>query len=104
MEDPSMKGSNRRDLRRRQLCADNEVFRMLLKACMSDQRLPDSLRHQASRTLAHQSRDASRTRVRNRCILTGRGRGVLRGFRLSRLQFRQMAANGFLPGVRRAQW
>ena len=99
-----MKGSNRRDLRRRQLCADFEVSRKLLKACVLDQHLPDLLRQQAADKLARQARDASRTRVRNRCVVTGRGRGVLRHFRISRLQFRQMAAQGLVPGVRRAQW
>ena len=77
MEDSSMKGSNRRDLRRRHLCADLEVPRKLLKACVADQHLPHALRQHAAHTLAQQTRDASQTRVRNRCVLTGRGRGVL---------------------------
>ena len=69
-----------------------------------DQHLSTLLRQQAAQILADQSRDTSPTRIRNRCVLTGRGRGVLGQFRLSRLQFRQMAAQGFLPGIRRAQW
>ena len=99
-----MKGSNRRDLRRRSLSAHFEISRKLLKACMVDQHLPYSLRQQAAHILSQQSRDASQTRIRNRCVLTGRSRGILRDFRLSRLQFREMAAQGLLPGIRRAQW
>lgn len=104
MEDSTMKGNNRRDFRRRQMCAHFEVSRKLLKACIVDQHLSTLLRQQAAQILADQSRDTSPTRIRNRCVLTGRGRGVLGQFRLSRLQFRQMAAQGFLPGIRRAQW
>ena len=99
-----MKGSNRRDLRRRHFYASKEVQRLLLKACIYDVPLPSSLRQDAARKLSEDPRDASKTRLRNRCLLTGRARGVLRDFRLSRLQFRQMAAQGLLPGVLPAQW
>ena len=99
-----MKGSNRRDLRRRQTCAHFEISRILLKASLYDEQLPTHLRQHAASQLAQQPRDASRTRLRNRCVITGRSRGILRHFRLSRLQFRNMAAQGLLPGIRRAQW
>lgn len=49
-------------------------------------------------------RNSSRTRLRNRCQLTGRGRGFLRKFKLSRLCFREMANKGLIPGVFKASW
>lgn len=49
-------------------------------------------------------RDASPTRLRNRCRVTGRGRGYLRDFDVSRIVFREMANAGFLPGIRKASW
>jgi small subunit ribosomal protein S14 len=49
-------------------------------------------------------RDASPTRVVNRCQLTGRRRAFLRRFKLSRLTFRELALNGFIPGVTKSSW
>lgn len=49
-------------------------------------------------------RDASPTRLRNRCRVTGRGRGYLRDFEVSRIVFREMVNAGYLPGVRKASW
>ncbi|MCX7735217.1 MAG: 30S ribosomal protein S14 [Candidatus Kapabacteria bacterium] len=49
-------------------------------------------------------RNSSPTRVRNRCSLTGRGKGVYRKFGLCRNVFRQMALEGKLPGIRKASW
>lgn len=49
-------------------------------------------------------RDASPVRVRNRCMVTGRSRGYLRKFGLSRIAFRDMARAGVIPGVRKASW
>ena len=49
-------------------------------------------------------RDASKTRIRNRCAMTGRPRAYLRQFGLSRITFREMALQGLIPGVRKASW
>lgn len=43
-------------------------------------------------------------RVRNRCMVTGRPRGYMRKFGVSRIQFREMALRGEIPGVRKASW
>lgn len=44
------------------------------------------------------------TRIHNRCKLTGRPKGYMRQFGLSRIQFREMASQGLIPGVRKASW
>ena len=49
-------------------------------------------------------KSSSRIRVRNRCFKTGRPRGVMSRFKLSRLSFREMALNGEIPGVTKASW
>ncbi len=49
-------------------------------------------------------RNASPVRVKNRCALTGRAKGYLRDFGLSRIQFREMANEGLIPGVRKSSW
>ncbi|MCO6466338.1 MAG: 30S ribosomal protein S14 [Bradyrhizobiaceae bacterium] len=49
-------------------------------------------------------RNSSPTRIRQRCLVTGRGRGVYRKYGLCRNMFRQLALEGKIPGVRKASW
>ena len=49
-------------------------------------------------------RDASPVRLRNRCVISGRSRGYIRDFGISRIVFRDMAREGKIPGVRKASW
>ena len=49
-------------------------------------------------------KNASPVRLHNRCKLTGRPRGYMRQFGLSRVTFREMANNGLIPGVKKASW
>lgn len=49
-------------------------------------------------------KNASPVRLRNRCRLTGRPRGYMRLFGISRLMFRDLASNGKIPGIKRASW
>lgn len=49
-------------------------------------------------------RDASPTRVVNRCVLTGRRHAYLRRFKLSRISFRELASAGMIPGVTKSSW
>jgi len=49
-------------------------------------------------------RDASPTRLVNRCQLTGRRRAYLRRFKLSRIAFRELASKGYIPGVTKSSW
>lgn len=54
--------------------------------------------------LAKLPRDSSPTRSRNRCQITGRARGVLRKFGISRIMLRELALAGRMPGVKKASW
>jgi small subunit ribosomal protein S14 len=54
--------------------------------------------------LAKLPRDSSPTRSRNRCQLTGRSRGVLRRFKVSRIMLRELALAGKIPGLKKASW
>ena len=49
-------------------------------------------------------KNASPVRLHNRCKMTGRPKGYMRQFGISRIQFREMASNGLIPGVRKASW
>ena len=75
-----------------------------LKAKASDIHLGEEERQEARLALNKMPRDSSPIRLRNRCQLTGRPRGFLRKFKLSRLTFREMASMGLIPGVTKASW
>jgi small subunit ribosomal protein S14 len=49
-------------------------------------------------------RNSSPVRLKNRCAITGRSRGYMRDFGLSRIQFRELALEGKIPGVKKASW
>lgn len=49
-------------------------------------------------------KNASRVRLHNRCKITGRPKGYIRQFGISRIQFREMASKGLIPGVKKASW
>ncbi len=61
-------------------------------------------KREAYAAIAKMPRDASATRYRNRCNVTGRPRGYFRKFGLSRIALRDMAHRGELPGIRKASW
>ncbi len=54
--------------------------------------------------LSRLPRNSNPVRMRNRCKLTGRPRGYMRQFGVSRIVFREMASQGLLPGVKKASW
>jgi len=49
-------------------------------------------------------KNSSKVRLHNRCLLTGRPKGYIRQFGVSRITFREMASNGLIPGVKKASW
>lgn len=71
---------------------------------MRDPNAGDAERQEAIRKFNNLPRDASPTRIRVRCEVTGRPRGNYRKFRLSRIKFRELAHAGMLPGVTKSSW
>jgi small subunit ribosomal protein S14 len=78
--------------------------RLALKKTVNSPKSTAEEKQTAQSALQALPRDASPVRIRNRCQLTGRSRGNLRAFGLSRNQFRELALNGLIPGVRKASW
>jgi small subunit ribosomal protein S14 len=78
--------------------------RQNLKKIVLDMNKSEEERQAAKIQLNKMSRNSSPVRLRSRCQLTGRSRGVLKKFKLSRLCFREMANNGLIPGVVKASW
>ena len=78
--------------------------RKALKAVILDMNKPIEERLNAVDTLNKMPKNSSQVRLRNRCQLTGRARGFLRKFKLSRLCFREMANQALIPGIFKASW
>lgn len=78
--------------------------RQELKKTAADLSLTEEERQAARTALNKMPRDACPVRLRNRCQVTGRARGYLRKFKVSRLTFREMALMGLIPGVTKASW
>lgn len=78
--------------------------RQELRKKAADIHASEEERHAARIALNKMPRDSSPTRLRNRCLLTGRPRGVMRKFKLSRLCFRELASMGLIPGVTKSSW
>lgn len=75
-----------------------------LKATAADESLDESERLIARLKLAEIPRNGNPTRIRNRCELTGRPRAYYRKFRLCRVQLRDLANKGLIPGVTKSSW
>jgi small subunit ribosomal protein S14 len=75
-----------------------------LKAIAADKSLDDGERLIARLKLAEIPRNGNPTRVRNRCEITGRPRAYYRKFRLCRVQLRDLANKGLIPGVTKSSW
>ena len=94
-----------KDQKRRLQVAKFEFKRLHYKALTQDRRsLSSDLRYYFYKLLSRLPRNSSKTRIRNRCVITGRGRSVYKLFRISRIAFREYAAQGALIGIKKASW
>lgn len=98
------KSSIEKNNRRRRLVQKYKDERTRLKALVKDENLSLQERLEAQAKLSALPRNSSPVRVRNRCELTGRPRGYMGMFKLSRIKFRKLASQGLLPGVKKASW
>jgi len=93
-----------RDQKRRKTVAIFKVRRTALLEIIYDSRASDEAKEEARAKLQKLPRDASPVRLRNRCALTGRPRGVYRKFGLGRNKLRDLALKGEVPGIIKASW
>lgn len=98
------KSSIARQKKRERLVQLKWEKRKQLKADVLNMNKNDEERFEAQMALNKLPRNSSAVRLRNRCQLTGRARGYLRKFKLSRLCFRELANSGVIPGVVKASW
>ena len=93
-----------REEKRRKMVAQYAKKRGALEALISYASLSDQERYDARLKLQALPRNSSASRLRNRCKLTGRPRGVFRKFGLCRHKIRELAFSGEIPGVVKASW
>ena len=93
-----------REQKRRKTVKKFAAKRAELKAIINDVKRDDADRMDARLKLQSLPRNASESRLRNRCQLTGRPRGVFRKFGLCRNMIREIAMKGEIPGVVKASW
>ncbi|MBW3098549.1 30S ribosomal protein S14 [Pseudohoeflea coraliihabitans] len=90
--------------RRRKLVARDAEKRAALKEVVSNRELPIEERFRATLKLAEMPRNSSKTRIRNRCEVTGRPRAYYRKLRMSRIALRELGSLGKVPGLVKSSW
>jgi small subunit ribosomal protein S14 len=93
-----------RELKRIQLTARFAKKRAALKETIRNPLSTPEDRFTAVESLQKMPRDSSKSRIRNRCKITGRSRGVYKKFGLSRHKLREAAMRGEVPGLKKASW
>ena len=96
--------SIQKNLNRKKIVKKFNNRRQKLKKKIMQKDLPMDERFKIQSKLNDLPRDSSKIRVRNRCQLTGRTRGVYRKFGLSRIKIRELSMTGALPGVVKSSW
>ena len=93
-----------REKKRRKTVEKFKARRQTLQELLQSPRVSDEDKETARAKLQKMPRDSSPVRLRNRCALTGRPRGVFRKFGLARNKLRDLAMKGEVPGVIKASW
>tara|TARA_B100001093_G_scaffold518761_1_gene604812 strand:+ start:2024 stop:2329 length:306 start_codon:yes stop_codon:yes gene_type:complete len=98
------KSAVEKNTRRKRMVAQKGGRRAALRTIVRDKSLPMEERFQAVLKLSEEPRDSARTRIRNRCEISGRPRGYDRKLRMSRIALRDLASMGQVPGVVKSSW
>ena len=96
--------SIQRNLKRIKLVEKFLKKRQKLKKIIKDKKLPLKERFDAQLRLAKLPRNSAKTRIRNRCEITGRPHGVYRKLKISRIALRELASKGKIPGMTKSSW
>lgn len=90
--------------KRRKMVDRYAAKRAALKAVVKDQKTPMEERFRAQLQLSALPRNSSKTRIRNRCDVTGRPRAYYRKLRMSRIALRELGNSGLIPGLVKSSW
>ena len=98
------KSAVNRNLRVQALVKQYAAKRLELKAVANNEALPLEERFEARLKLAELPRSSSKTRIRNRCLVTGRPRAFYRKLKMSRISLRDLGSSGLIPGLVKSSW
>ena len=98
------KSAVNRNLRVQALVKQYAAKRLALKATANNEALPLEERFEARLKLAELPRSSSKTRIRNRCLVTGRPRAYYRKLKMSRISLRDLGSSGLIPGLVKSSW
>ena len=98
------KSAINRNLKRIRLSKKYEKKRKKLKSIINNKKLTLEERFNAQLKLSKLPKNSSKTRIRNRCEITGRPHGVYRKLKISRIALRQLASSGKIPGMTKSSW
>ena len=98
------KSAVNRNLRVQALVKQYAAKRVALKAVANNEALPLEERFEARLKLAELPRSSSKTRIRNRCLVTGRPRAYYRKLKMSRIALRELGNKGLIPGLVKSSW
>ena len=96
--------SIQRNLKRIRLTKKFAKKREALKKIIKNKKLPLDERFKAQLKLAKIPRNSAKNRIRNRCEITGRPHGVYRKLKISRIDLRELASSGKIPGMTKSSW
>ena len=96
--------SIKKNLKRIELVNKFSKKREVLKKIVKNRKLTLDERFKAQLKLAKLPRNSSKTRIRNRCEITGRPHGVYRKFKISRIALRELSLKGKIPGMTKSSW
>ena len=96
--------SIQKNLKRIKLSKKFHKKRQELKKIISNKKLPLEERFEAQLKLSKLPRNSAKTRIRNRCEITGRPHGFYRKLRVSRIALRDLALSGKIPGMTKSSW
>tara|TARA_B110001450_G_scaffold255939_1_gene284812 strand:+ start:1100 stop:1399 length:300 start_codon:yes stop_codon:yes gene_type:complete len=99
-----MVNSIRTDTSRRKCFLKNLEKRTTLKNIIKNSESDSLERYTAQLKLQKLPRNSAKTRIKKRCVLTGRSQGIVGPFNISRIKLRELAEQGYIPGLKKAIW
>lgn len=94
----------KKNIKQRYLFQNFEKKRLILKIISKNLNINKELRWKIQQKWFFFNQNSSITRIKNICVLTGRSKSIYRLFKISRIQLRKLASEGFLPGVSKYSW
>lgn len=99
-----MEKKKKKNIKQRYLFKNLEKKRLILKIILNNLNLNKNIRFKIKQKWFFFNNNSSPTRIKNICVLTNRSRSIYRFLKISRIQLRNLASNGLLPGISKYNW